>query len=380
MIVALVANDASQELCEICRWNVWRTYEEFYILSQKLQSKYPDSDIPALMSYVELLTKSRNGLHSIEFFRPQSSDNPNHDSSSRSNNKFLEIVKVCNIYIYILSCESSLMIYVQLYLLNWLESVCQSAQVDNDNIFNEFLNISDLPVVVTSMKSPDLESYLHENYFNPSTYEDDVTNFKDRKLQNSKSHHQLPLSGTLSPLLNSKYGLKWVGSSIKNFNFLDQSDKVKNMSKDCGLTHSFKLRGANYIHDKVKIAAGPPIAKFVTMEFYEVNVKKYGDRHDHISRIGKVKERIEILSQLEEQPFVFLVNIQLPGDPPLSIVFYFVIPSYFHENVDHSPELQKVRKLYEKLIDLPISETSSLDSSLDNLSSETANSSKSWTR
>lgn len=207
----------------------------------------------------------------------------------------------------------------------------------------------------------------------------EICKMKDDKLssllydlnENTASNSDLPspnasLSGDSDVSVNSgsveintirTKSVAFAGNGLQTFTFLDQSDKVKNMSKDCGLTHSFKLRGANYIHDKVKIAAGPPIAKFVTMEFFEVNVKKYGDRHDHISRIGKVKERIEILSQLEGNPFIFVMNIQVPGDPPVSAVFYFAIPNYGSQ-VENSDTKAPAHRILKSFFDIPESDSS----------------------
>ena len=47
------------------------------------------------------------------------------------------------------------------------------------------------------------------------------------------------------------------------------------------------------------------------------------DRHDHVASRGLAKQRVEAISSLPGQPFVIVVNYQLPGDPPVSLVSYF---------------------------------------------------------
>jgi hypothetical protein len=61
-----------------------------------------------------------------------------------------------------------------------------------------------------------------------------------------------------------------------------------------------------------------------------VDREKYGDRLDHLSAIGRVRRRVQIMSQIQDKPFILLLNLQIPGDPPVSIVFYFIIPPDFY--------------------------------------------------
>ncbi len=66
-----------------------------------------------------------------------------------------------------------------------------------------------------------------------------------------------------------------------------------------------------------------------------------------------MKRRIDIISSLQDKPFVYIINIQVPGDPPVSFVLYFAIPRYFHKDLAQSEILQKAKKTFEKFIDIP---------------------------
>lgn len=126
----------------------------------------------------------------------------------------------------------------------------------------------------------------------------------------------------------------WSGTCLDDFKFVDTMEKTKGMSYDCSYSNNYKVRGINYMADKKKVEAGPAIAKFILLELYEVNKKNFPNgRHDHISQYGKVKERIKVIANLPEKPFVFIVNMQLPGDPQVcSFVGYFefiLMISYF---------------------------------------------------
>jgi hypothetical protein len=37
--------------------------------------------------------------------------------------------------------------------------------------------------------------------------------------------------------------------------------------------------------------------------------------------------QVEEMAQLDDKPFLFILNFQVPGDPPLSLVYYFALPA-----------------------------------------------------
>lgn len=121
------------------------------------------------------------------------------------------------------------------------------------------------------------------------------------------------------------------GRGIKDLVFLDQTVEARRLYRDCSYSHTFKVRGPHYLVDKKKVEAGPAAMKLMFMELFKVDCALYGDRIDHISAIGTARRRVETLVGLEEKPFVFVFNLQLPGDPPISIVSYFVLPPQLRE-------------------------------------------------
>jgi hypothetical protein len=63
------------------------------------------------------------------------------------------------------------------------------------------------------------------------------------------------------------------------------------------------------------------------LSLFEIFTVENGDRDDHVAVKGRVKRRLDIINALQDKPFVFLINFQIPGDPPVSLVAYFLIPS-----------------------------------------------------
>mmetsp|Transcript_4835 Transcript_4835/g.6750 ORF Transcript_4835/g.6750 Transcript_4835/m.6750 type:complete len:344 (-) Transcript_4835:137-1168(-) len=91
--------------------------------------------------------------------------------------------------------------------------------------------------------------------------------------------------------------------------------------------------------------------KLMFMELFKVDVDKFGDRVDHIATVGKASKRVAALSGLQEKPFVLVFNLQLPGDPPISIVSYFVLPPHLREQGE---EYGKVLSLFDRFVDIPV--------------------------
>lgn len=81
-----------------------------------------------------------------------------------------------------------------------------------------------------------------------------------------------------------------------------------------------------------------------------MDVDKFGDRVDHIATVGKASKRVSALTGLQEKPFVLVFNLQLPGDPPISIVSYFVLPPHLREEGE---EYAKVLSLFDRFVDIP---------------------------
>ena len=84
-----------------------------------------------------------------------------------------------------------------------------------------------------------------------------------------------------------------------------------------------------------------------------------------LTHSGKVKQRVDILlnkivdPNSEKKPFLLLLNIQIPGDPPVSILSYFILPPNWKEalvEADGKKKAENYIKLVEKFIDVPLTE------------------------
>jgi Protein ENHANCED DISEASE RESISTANCE 2, C-terminal/START domain len=92
--------------------------------------------------------------------------------------------------------------------------------------------------------------------------------------------------------------------------------------------NSFLVRGPTYKKDQVKINAGQSIARLITMDIVEVETPIYTGLTKHPT------ERVQLALHKEKQlkakglpsdvpPFIFALNIVLPGEPLYHAVFYF---------------------------------------------------------
>lgn len=49
-----------------------------------------------------------------------------------------------------------------------------------------------------------------------------------------------------------------------------------------------------------------------------LSLRQDGDRLDNVASRGLAKSRVEAINRLPGNPVVFVLNIQIPGDPPVS--------------------------------------------------------------
>lgn len=94
--------------------------------------------------------------------------------------------------------------------------------------------------------------------------------------------------------------------------------------------NSFLVRGPSYKTDGVKINAGQSIARLFAVDFVEVEAPIYTGMTTHPTE--RVQLALKKEQQLREQgfnsdvpPFIFVLNIVLPGDPLYHAVFYYAI-------------------------------------------------------
>ena len=145
------------------------------------------------------------------------------------------------------------------------------------------------------------------------------------------------------------------GSTVDNCEWTDVSKEARAMYTCRATTHPMKVRGETYMEDQKKIAPGAAMSKLMLLELYEVEAKDENQRHDHIVSRGKAKQRLEALRTLPEHLFFIVFNIQLPGDPPISIVSYFAVPLDLMEKYP-SRATAKFLDMFEKFVDAPRTE------------------------
>jgi hypothetical protein len=107
--------------------------------------------------------------------------------------------------------------------------------------------------------------------------------------------------------------------------FDDQPAVIRTSFVDAGPGNDFKLRGRTYLDDKVKVAAGPAHMELIHADVYKLTSNTY-----HIASVGLCRRRLERFEQScadegKEVPFLFLLNVMIPGDPPVSIVAWWAL-------------------------------------------------------
>lgn len=95
-------------------------------------------------------------------------------------------------------------------------------------------------------------------------------------------------------------------------------------------SNSFRVRGMEYKHDKLKCNAGPSVGRLIAVDVVSVDKPLYSGFSVHPT------ERIQLALQKERDlkgkglesdmpPFIFVVNIVLPGPPFYHGVYYYAI-------------------------------------------------------
>lgn len=166
------------------------------------------------------------------------------------------------------------------------------------------------------------------NHFRPKTYD----------LPASETHELASIHAT-----SSRNG----GDEARNYDFSYAGGEAsKSQSSSSGLTstpppfylekwaepdaNSFLVRGPSYKTDQVKINAGQSIARLFAVDFVEVDSPIYSGMTKH------PRERVQLALKKEKElkakgltsdvpPFIFVLNIVLPGEPLYHGVFYYAV-------------------------------------------------------
>jgi hypothetical protein len=150
----------------------------------------------------------------------------------------------------------------------------------------------------------------------------------------------------------SRHGLRFRGNAVDNFAFLDWNPSSRDMALEAKYTHGFRVRGLHYMEDRVKFDAGPAMGRLVGMDMFLLDKALFGDRCDHICSFGKCRARIEAMAKhMSDLYVIFVYCLQIPGDPPASLVFYFAVPTFVG---DKQRTLAKAKKMLDRFLDIPV--------------------------
>jgi hypothetical protein len=107
------------------------------------------------------------------------------------------------------------------------------------------------------------------------------------------------------------------GSSTTSFEITDYHSTIP-QHHWCNSDEPFKVRGPTYLRDKVKIASSEPLFDLVGLDLFQV-------QEGQEICAGELKSAVasQILSQ-PNHPFLFMVQFQVPGSPPLCFIAYFL--------------------------------------------------------
>lgn len=88
----------------------------------------------------------------------------------------------------------------------------------------------------------------------------------------------------------------------------------------------------------------------------------HAHREDHIASRGRMAQIITSLTSTPERPFLFILNFQVPGDPPLSLPFIFALPSLDGPSTDSPAPLLPFLRTLRRFVDFSDAHSNSTDS------------------
>ncbi|CAM9437959.1 unnamed protein product, partial [Discosporangium mesarthrocarpum] len=103
--------------------------------------------------------------------------------------------------------------------------------------------------------------------------------------------------------------------------------EVAGMFEDTRETPPFAVRGHKYLSDKKKVAAGPAAGRLLHVDLFSLGEEGLG-RVDHICTQGRAAEAMAKMRHSYpdmDRHFLFVVNIQCPGNTPVSVVLTWLL-------------------------------------------------------
>ncbi|CAM9698799.1 unnamed protein product, partial [Choristocarpus tenellus] len=138
--------------------------------------------------------------------------------------------------------------------------------------------------------------------------------------------------------------------------FADPPSELRRYWIDSGPECTFKVRGLKYMENRIKVPAGPAMLRLVHVDLFRCDEPVY-----HIASRGRCLERIEAFTQYHsggnggngsgvkrppgqgqgqgqgqvqrEPPFIFILNIALPGTPVICTVMYWALDQSVMDSV-----------------------------------------------
>ncbi|CAN0268628.1 unnamed protein product [Ectocarpus sp. 12 AP-2014] len=107
--------------------------------------------------------------------------------------------------------------------------------------------------------------------------------------------------------------------------FADAPAELRRFWEDGGPACQFLVRGPKYISDRKKIPAGPAAMRLVHVDFFSVEGEVF-----HVASKGRCRDRVSaFLKSYEDKgeaaPFLFILNILVPGNPVVATVMYLAL-------------------------------------------------------
>lgn len=342
------------------RFESWRTYEEIYELYLELQ-KRNSIIIPMICSLRILLNE-----HST-------TNNTTKNDTKNNIMKKLNSTSLSNISAkkdFETMFSPSFLASVKNEVLKWIYDLRSNVVLRNDGSVRKLLRLPPLPLRSPNLLTPSSSSTSSTSASiptpsKPSTKDTSVlsNSFSDpsKALSSSTTTTSTDSSTSTTSSATSSTGstkkskgkLTWEGNNISNFKFTDQNSKLASFGSCSRNKQNFSLRGRYYMNDKKKGEGRPALGNLLRFDMIITPPGSAApDRTDHIALLPEVQDVIEVISSLDEKPFVFILNIQLPGDPPVNLVFYIAIPPMPE---DSERDIRVAYDLFNRFVNIPLS-------------------------
>ncbi|CAM9116959.1 unnamed protein product, partial [Chrysoparadoxa australica] len=94
---------------------------------------------------------------------------------------------------------------------------------------------------------------------------------------------------------------------------------------DSAMKQTFQVRGPTYLNDHLKTPADGAEGSLLHVDFFVIDAPI--GRTDHIAVHGGCLETLTRLRTEKKGLFIFMVQLQMPGDPPTALICYWGIPA-----------------------------------------------------